>query len=176
MVFGNYDVEITVPADHIVSATGTLQNEGDVLTKTQRDRWEKAKKTFDAPIYIVTQEEAEENEKTKSTKEKTWKFEAENVRDFAFASSRKFLWDAMAVKQTDGTEVIAASMFPKEGNPLWEQFSTRAVAHTLKWYSHYTFPYPYPIAWSIHTKSIGMEYPMICFNFGRPEADGTYSL
>ena len=175
LTFGDYDVEITVPDDHLVSATGVLQNEGDVMTKTQRDRWERAKKSYEDPVIVVTEEEAIENEKTKSTKEKTWKFKAENVRDFAFASSRKFIWDAMAVKQSDGTTAIAASMYPKEGNPLWEQYSTRVVAHTLKWYSHYTFPYPYPIAWSIHTARIGMEYPMICFNFGRPEADGTYT-
>jgi hypothetical protein len=109
------------------------------------------------------------------TKEKTWHFEAENVRDFAFATSRKFIWDAMAVKQADGSTTMAMSMYPKEGNPLWERFSTKAVAHTLKWYSHYTFSYPYPVAWSINAKSIGMEYPMICFNFGRVEEDGTYS-
>ena len=174
LVFGDYEVELTVPNDHLVSATGMLQNE-DVLTSEQRKRWETAKKTYDKPVIIVTEEEARENEQTKATGEKTWKFKAENVRDFAFASSRKFIWDAMAVKQEDGSTTIAASMYPKEGNPLWEQFSTRAVAHTLKWYSHHTFPYPYPIAWSIHTKRIGMEYPMICFNYGRPEADGTYS-
>ena len=117
----------------------------------------------------------EENEKTKATKNKTWKFEAENVRDFAFASSRKFIWDAMAVKQQNGTTVMAMSMYPKEGNPLWEQYSTKVVAHTLKWYSHFTFDYPYPVAWSIHAASIGMEYPMICFNYGRCEDDGTYT-
>ena len=104
-----------------------------------------------------------------------WSFKAENVRDFAFASSRKFIWDAMGVKQSDGSIVMAMSMYPKEGNPLWERYSTKSVAHTLKWYSNYTFDYPYPVAWSIHTDRIGMEYPMICFNGGRPEADGTYT-
>lgn len=173
--FGDYEVDITVPADHAVSATGTIQNEGDVLTKKQRDRLEKAAQSFAEPVMIITPEEAAKTEKSKSKDKKTWKFKAENVRDFAFASSRKFIWDAMAVKQSNGTTVIAASMYPKEGNPLWERYSTKAVAHTLKWYSHYTFDYPYPIAWSIHTDRIGMEYPMICFNGGRPEADGTYT-
>jgi aminopeptidase N len=113
--------------------------------------------------------------KTKSTDKKTWRFKADNVRDFGFASSRKFIWDAMGVEQSDGSVVMAMSMYPKEGNPLWERYSTKAVAHTLKWYSHYTFDYPYPVAWSINAKRIGMEYPMICFNFGRPLADGTYT-
>ncbi len=173
--FGDYEVNITVPADHAVAATGMIQNEDEVLTKVQQERLAKAKQSFDEPVYVITPEEAKKTEKSKAKSKKTWTFKAENVRDFAFSSSRKFMWDAMAVKQSDGTTVIAASMFPKEGNPLWERYSTKSVAHTLKWYSHYTFDYPYPIAWSIHTDRIGMEYPMICFNGGRPEADGTYT-
>ncbi len=175
LTFGDYDVKITVPADHLVASTGTLQNPNDVLTKQQRDRMEQARKERVQPVIIATQEEAVEREKTKSTKEKTWHFKAENVRDFGFASSRKFIWDAMGVAQSDGSVVMAMSMYPKEGNPLWERFSTKAVAHTLKWYTHYTFNYPYPVAWSINAANIGMEYPMICFNFGRVEEDGTYT-
>lgn len=173
--FGDYEVSITVPADHLVSATGTLQNPEKVLTKSQRDKLEEAQKEREEPVIIVSEEEARENEKDKSAKKTTWNFAAENVRDFAFASSRKFIWDAMGVEQSDGSVVMAMSMYPKEGNPLWGRYSTKVVAHTLKWYSHYTFDYPYPVAWSINAKSIGMEYPMICFNFGRPEEDGTYS-
>lgn len=175
LTFGDYDVKITVPADHLVAATGTLQNPNDVLTRKQRSRLDDARKEFVQPVIIASQDEAVEREKTKVKKEKTWHFQADNVRDFAFSSSRKFIWDAMAVKQSDGSTTMAMSMYPKEGNPLWERFSTKAVAHTLKWYSHYTFDYPYPVAWSINAKSIGMEYPMICFNFGRVEKDGTYS-
>ncbi len=175
LTFGDYDVKITVPEDHLVASTGTLQNPNDVLTRQQRNRLDEARKAFEQPVIIATQEEAEEREKTKKTKEKTWHFSADNVRDFAFATSRKFIWDAMAVKQSDGSTTMAMSMYPKEGNPLWERFSTKAVAHTLKWYSHYTFDYPYPVAWSINAANIGMEYPMICFNFGRVEKDGTYS-
>ena len=173
--FGDYTVSITAPADHYVAATGTLENMGEVLTKTEQKRFEQAKAERANPVMIVTEEEAIKNEKTKDTGTKTWKFAAKNVRDFAFASSRKFLWDAMGVEQSDGSVVLAMSMYPKEGNPLWERYSTKSVAHTLKWYSHYTFDYPYPVAWSIHTNRIGMEYPMICFNGGRPEADGTYT-
>ena len=174
LAFGNYEVNITVPADHLVAATGSLQNESEVLTKAQQKRFDEARKAFEQPVIIATQEEAEKREKTKSKKSKTWKFKAEMVRDFAFASSRKFIWDAMAT-DINGKTIMAMSMYPKEGNPLWEQYSTKAVAHTLKWYSHYTIDYTYPVAWSINAKSIGMEYPMICFNFGRPEKDGTYS-
>ncbi|NJC27542.1 M1 family metallopeptidase [Neolewinella antarctica] len=175
LTFGDYDVKITVPADHLVASTGTLENPNDVLTRKQRAALERAREELVQPVIIASQEEATEREKTKSTKEKTWHFKADNVRDFAFSSSRKFIWDAMAVKQSDGSTVMAMSMYPKEGNPLWERFSTKAVAHTLKWYTHYTFNYPYPVAWSINAANIGMEYPMICFNYGRVEEDGTYS-
>lgn len=172
--FGNYSVEITVPADHIVAATGVLQNPKDVLTDSQLSRFEKAKKSFQKPVLIVTQEEAVANEKEKSKATKTWKFEAEDVRDFAFATSRKFIWDAQAVKINDKTP-LAMSFYPKEGNPLWEEESTKAVKNTLEFYSDRTFDYPYPVAISVHTANIGMEYPMICFNYGRPNLDGTYA-
>jgi len=172
--FGDYKVSITVPSDHIVAATGELINASSVLSKNQIKRWEKAKKNFIDPVIIVTEEEAKENEKEKSKSKKTWTFEAKNVRDFGWASSRKFIWDAMAV-DISGEKVMAYSYYPKEGNPLWEQYSTRVVAHSLKVYSKYTIDYTYPQATSVHAKSIGMEYPMICFNFGRPESDGTYS-
>ena len=173
--FGDYEVSITVPSDHLVASTGTLLNPEDVLSSEQRKRLDQAREEFVDPVLIVTQSEAERAEKSKAKSKKTWTFQADNVRDFAFASSRKFIWDAMAVEQSDGSIVMAMSMYPKEGNPLWELYSTKAVAHTLKWYSHYTFDYPYPVAWSINSKRIGMEYPMICFNYGRVEEDGTYS-
>ena len=172
--FGDYKVSITVPSDHIVAATGELINASSVLSETQIKRWKKAKNNFFEPVIIVTEEEATENEKEKSKSQKTWTFEAKNVRDFGWASSRKFIWDAMAV-DISGETVMAYSYYPKEGNPLWEQYSTRVVAHSLKVYSKYTIDYIYPQATSVHAKSIGMEYPMICFNFGRPESDGTYS-
>lgn len=174
LTFGDYEVEITVPADHLVAATGTLKNDKEVLTKDQISRMERAKKETTTPVIIASQAEAEARELLRSDKVKTWKFSAKNVRDFAFASSRKFIWDAMAVNQ-NGNTIMAMSMYPKEGNPLWEKYSTKAVAHTLKWYSEYTFDYPYPVAWSINADKIGMEYPMICFNFGRTEPDGTYA-
>jgi hypothetical protein len=171
--FGNYEVSITVPEDHVLGASGVLQNTKEVLSATQAERFLKAK-TSDSPVMIVSPEEALAAEKGKAKGKKTWTFKAVNVRDFAFASSRKFIWDAMGVKFGDRT-VMAMSYYPKEGNPLWEKYSTKVVAHTIKWYSHYTFDYPYPVAISVHTDRIGMEYPMICFNGGRPEKDGTYS-
>jgi hypothetical protein len=172
--FGDYDVKITVPADHIMEATGDLLNEKKVLTRDQRKRYEQARTSFKDPVMIVTQEEAEKAEKGKSTKTKTWHFNAKNVRDFAFATSRKYIWDAMAVN-INGKTVMATSLYPKEGNPLWEEHSTRVVANTLEEYSKYTFDYPYSKAVSVHADRQGMEYPMICFNFGRPNPDGTYS-
>lgn len=174
LCFGNYRVAITVPSDHIVASTGELVNPKSVLTAEQRKRFDLAKKTFDQPVMIVTEEEAREAEKTKEKGQKTWIFSAKNVRDFGWASSRKFIWDAMAVK-VGKYKPLAMSFYPKEGNPLWEQYSTKAVAQTLKTYSKYTVDYSYPVAISVHTKWIGMEYPMICFNGGRPEPDGTYS-
>ena len=172
--FGDYKVSITVPSDHVVASTGELTNESRVLTSSQRARLAKAKKSYQDPVIIVTQAEAEAAEIKKNSTTKTWIFEAENVRDFAFASSRKFIWDAMAVN-IGGKTTMAMSYYPKEGNPLWEQYSTRVVAHTLEVYSKFTIDYPYHKAISVHTKWIGMEYPMICFNGGRPESDGTYS-
>ncbi|MEJ1236670.1 M1 family metallopeptidase [Chryseolinea sp. T2] len=172
--FGDYKVRITVPADHMVGATGSLKNPNDVLSKTEIDRFNSAKTSYDKPVIIVTQAEATQKEKTKATQKKTWEFQADNVRDFAFCSSRKFIWDAQAVKIGDKTP-LAMSYYPKEGNPLWEKESTKAVKNTIEVYSKYTIDYPYPVAISVHTASIGMEYPMICFNFGRPNKDGSYS-
>ena len=172
--FGDYDVKITVPTDHIVGATGQLSNAEDILSAQQLNRLKEAKNSEKEPVFIVTEKEAIKNEKQRKKGMKTWHFKAENVRDFGWASSRKFIWDAMVVKQ-NSSDVLAMSFYPKEGNPLWEQYSTKTVAHTLKCYSKYTFDYPYPVAISVHSKWIGMEYPMICFNGGRPDEDGTYS-
>jgi Peptidase family M1 domain len=172
--FGNYKVALTVPNDHIVGASGELQNPNAVLSSEQIKRWEKAK-TATRPVLIVSQEEAEKAEKGKPSGKKTWIYKADNVRDFAFASSRKFIWDAMQV-DVEGKKVWAMSLYPKEGNPLWGQYSTMVVAHTLRSYSKHTVAYPYPVAYSCHAVAGGgMEYPMISFNGGRPEADGTYS-
>ena len=179
--FGNYRVSITAPADHIVSASGVLQNPEKVLTAAQRQRLEQAR-TAQTPTLIVTPEEARANEmngaeKTRnspSAPKKTWIFAADNVRDFAFASSRKFIWDAQG-HDVEGNRVMAMSFYPKEGNPLWAKYSTHAIIHTLNVYSRYSFAYPYPVAQSINGPVGGMEYPMICFNGPRPEPDGTYS-
>ena len=171
--FGDYKVSITAPADHVVGATGTLQNAAQVLSDTQLKRWEQAKSAT-KPVLMVTQDEAVKNESSRATGTKTWTYLAKNVRDFAWASSRKFIWDAMQIKQ-EGKPVMCMSYYPKEGNPLWGQYSTQVVAHTIKTYSKYTIPYAYPVAISVHGPVGGMEYPMLCFNGGRPEKDGTYS-
>ncbi|MCF1192995.1 M1 family metallopeptidase [Mangrovimonas sp. AS39] len=166
--FGNYNVEITVPEDHVVASTGSLQNEDQVLSKQQRKRLDEAKKSFDAPVLIITPEEALKNEQSKSSKMKTWKFKAENVRDFAWATSRKFIWDAQAHQFSDHV-TMAMSFYPNEGLPVWEEESTKAVVAALEVYSEATFEYPYPVAISVNTSNIGMEFPMISFNGGRPK-------
>lgn len=171
--FGDYEVSITTPADFLVSATGECKNADDVLTSVQRSRLQKAR-TSAKPLMIVTPDEALSNESSRKSGTKTWKFAARMVRDFAFAGSRKFIWDALGV-QVGGKTVMCMSFYPKEGNPLWERYSTEVVAHTIRTYSKFTLDYPYPVAQSVHAASIGMEYPMICFNGGRPESDGTYS-
>ncbi|WP_262695539.1 M1 family metallopeptidase [Kordiimonas aquimaris] len=167
--FGNYTVDITVPADHIVGSTGELQNPRDVLTSAQRSRLKQAE-TADRPIFIVTREEALENEKERASDTKTWSFAAENVRDFAFGSSRKFVWDALGVKMPkSGRTVMAMSLYPDEAMPLWDKYSTHAIAHTLDTYSRYSFEYPYPVAWSVNGPiGGGMEYPMITSNGPKP--------
>ncbi|MBP6002600.1 MAG: M1 family metallopeptidase [Pyrinomonadaceae bacterium] len=171
--FGDYLVRITTPNDHVVSATGVLQNPSVVLTPTQIQRL-KQSETAKEPIKIITQDEATANEKSKPTGKKTWVFKADNVRDFAFAASRKFIWDAQG-HNVNANKVMAMSFYPKEGNPLWEKYSTQAIIHTLNVYSRYSFDYPYPVAQSINGPVGGMEYPMICFNGPRPLPDGTYS-
>lgn len=171
--FGNYLVRITVPDDHIVAATGRLQNPEKVLTVEQQKRFKQAE-TAKKPMFIVTPEEAKQNEASQPKGKKTWVFQADRVRDFAFASSRKFIWDAQGHK-VEGQPVMAMSFYPKEGEPLWSKYSTHAIIHTLNVFSKYTFPYPYPVAISVNGPVGGMEYPMICFNGPRPEKDGTYS-
>ena len=172
--FGDYDVNITVPSDHILDATGVLQNPKEVLSKIEYNRYKKAQNSFEKPVIIVSEDEVIEKEKSFSKTKKTWKFKAKNVRDFAFATSRKFIWDMQAVK-IGSNKVMAVSLYPKEGNPLWEEYSTKAVVQSLITYSKFTFDYPYPKAVSVHAKNQGMEYPMICWNFGRPDEDGNYS-
>jgi hypothetical protein len=174
--FGNYDVSITTPADHVISSTGTLQNPDQILTSQQRERLARARASYQNTVYIVTPAEAAAAERSKSTTTKTWRFTAENVRDFAWASSRKFIWDAMAVRQTGGDDVLAMSFFPKEGDPLWSAYSTKSIAHTIRVYGRLAFPYPYAVAQSVNGPVGGMEYPMITFNGPRPEKDDKGNL
>lgn len=172
LTFGNFKVAMTVPADHVIMSTGEGQNYASVLTPAQMARWNKAR-TSAEPVEVVTLAEAQAAEKQKSEKKKTWIFKADNVRDFAWGSSRKFIWDALATN-IEGKKVMCMSGYPKEAYGLYRKFSSKAVEHTIKTYSKFTIPYPYPVAQSIEASN-GMEYPMICFNFGRTEKDGTYS-
>lgn len=171
--FGNYRVRITAPEDMVVAATGVLQNPQEVLTAAQRQRLKQAE-TAKEPMFVITPQEAKANELSKPKGKKTWAFHADNVRDFGWASSRKFIWDAQG-HNVEGNRVMAMSFYPNEAEPLWSRYSTHAIMHTLNVYSRHTVPYPYPVAQSINGPVGGMEYPMICFNGPRPEPDGTYS-
>lgn len=172
LTFGNFKVQMTVPADHAVASTGECLNYATNLSATQMARWTKAQ-TAKEPVEIITLEEAKKAETSKSDKKKTWIFKADRVRDFAWTSSRKYVWDAMPA-YVEGKKVMCMSFYPKESYYLYRPYSTKVVAHTIKVYSDFTIPYPYPVAQSVEAAS-GMEYPMICFNFGRTEKDGTYS-
>ncbi len=172
LAFGNYKVNITVPEDHIVAATGECKNLAAVLTPAQLTRWNQAQNAA-SPLEIVTLQEALDNAKEKSNGKKTWIYEAQNVRDFAFNTSRRLVWDAMAVN-VEGKKVMCMSYYGKEAYPIYRKYSTKAVAHTIDVYSKFTTPYTYPVAISVEA-SIGMEYPMLAMNYGRAEKDGTYS-
>jgi hypothetical protein len=172
LTFGNFHVQMTVPADHIIGATGECVNYAAVLTPAQLARYNNAK-TSSVPVQMVTLDEAKRAEANPSSNKKTWVFQANNVRDFAWTSSRKFIWDGMG-QDVEGKKVMCMSYYGKEAYNLYSKFSTRLVAHTVKSYSSFTFPFPYPVAQSVEASN-GMEYPMICFNYGRTEKDGTYS-
>ncbi|MBY0478593.1 MAG: M1 family metallopeptidase [Chitinophagaceae bacterium] len=172
LTFGNYKVKMTVPGDFVIAATGECQNYKQLLTPAQLQRWAEAQNAKDV-VEVITLAEATANEKDKSTDKKTWIYSAENVRDFAWGASRKFVWDAMPT-YVEGKKIMSMSYYPKEAYTLWRKYSTKVTAHTLKVYSKHTIPYPYPVALSVEA-SQGMEYPMIAFNFGRTEKDGTYS-
>jgi len=172
LVFGNFNVKLTVPADHVIGATGTCSNYAQILSATQLQRWQKAQNSTDV-VEIVTLDEAKTAEKNKATTTKTWIFKADSVRDFAWGSSRKFIWDALPAK-VEKKSVMCMSFYGKEAYPLYRKYSSKTIAHTIKTYSKYTIPYPYPVAQSVEAAN-GMEYPMICFNYGRAEKDNTYS-
>jgi len=174
LTFGNFKVQMTVPSDHVIGGTGECTNYMAVLSPDRLARYNKAK-TSSVPVEIVTLAEAKKAEAAPSKTTKTWTFQATNVRDFAWTSSRKFIWDAMGAK-VDGSSknIMCMSYYAKEAYSLWSKYSTRLVAHTVKTYSSFTFPYPYPVAQSVEASN-GMEYPMICFNNGRTEKDGTYT-
>jgi hypothetical protein len=174
LTFGDYKVALNVPADHVIDATGQCSNYSQVLTAAQYKRWQQAQNSYKEPIEVVNLSEAKNAMKGHVTARKTWNWHAENVRDFAWVSSRRVVWDAMATQIDGGRKVMAMSVYGPEAYPLYRKYSTKVVAHTIKTYSKHTIPYPYPCATSVEASN-GMEYPMICFNYGRAESDGTYS-
>lgn len=172
LTFGNFRVRMTVPADHVVGATGECQNYKEVLTPAQYQRWQQAQNSKE-PVEVVNLDEAKKALQGHAGKTSTWVYEAQNVRDFAWVSSRRLVWDALATN-VEGNKVMAMSYYGPEAYPLYRRYSSKVVAHTVKSYSKHTIPYPYPVAISVEAAN-GMEYPMICFNYGRADKDGTYS-
>ena len=164
--FGDFDVEITVPRSFVVAATGELQNPSDVLTSDQLQRFETAKRS-PTPVPIVEKDHVDKEQyRPAGTGPLTWRFRAEGVRDFAWAASKAFIWDAASY---DG--VLAMSFYPQEGLggasrgppvPGWEE-STNHILHALEHYSTMWHPYPYPVAINVAGTALGMEYPMIVF-------------
>lgn len=174
LVFGDFQVSMNVPADHVVGATGECQNYNQVLSTAQLSRYKNAENSNE-PLEIITLAEAKIAEKSKSKARKTWVYKATDVRDFAWTSSRKYVWDGMSTTIPENqNKVMAMSFYPKEAYGLYRKYSTKAIVHTIQTYSDFTIPYPYPVAQSVEAAN-GMEYPMICFNYGRTEKDGTYS-
>lgn len=172
--FGNYEVSIDVPADHVVNGTGECINYKEVLSANQFKRYEIAKKASE-PVEIITIAEANKNAfGSKSKDRKIWQFKAQNVRDFAWVSSRRLAWDGMNVSIDGGRDVMVMSLYGKEAYGLFRRYSTKLVAQTLKTYSKYTIPYPYPVAISVEAFN-EMEYPMISFNTGRTDENGKYT-
>lgn len=174
--FGNYDVSLTVPWNHIVDATGELQNPAEVLTPTQRRRLTKAYESED-PVFIIEPDEVmTPKSRPANSGMLTWHFKAENVRDFAWVSSKTYVWDAAGFRYDDSDRVIKVhSIYPRDAMPLWDKVSTRATLQTLKTYGRLAFQYPYPKAVNVHGPVFGMEYPMIAFCGARPQPDGSYS-
>jgi hypothetical protein len=173
--FGNYDVELTVPSNHIVQSTGVLQNPEQVLTQTQRDRLAQAM-TSETPTFIIRPDEVmDPSTRPTSSGTLTWHFVAENVRDFAWVSSKTYVWDAAGYRYASDNRLVEAhSLYPRVAMPLWDSLSTRAVIQTLETYGRMAFEYPYPKASNIHGPVGGMEYPMIAFCGARPRPDGSY--
>ncbi len=156
--YGSFDVKLTVPANHICLATGTLQNPTEVLTPTLRERLAKAAKSDETVMIIARDEVGASFTRPKRTGELTWHYKADNVRDFAFASSAAFIWDAA---QWNG--ILAQSLYPVEGQQIWKE-STQYVRFSLKEFSEKWFPYPYNTMINVNgSVPGGMEYPMMIF-------------
>ncbi len=174
--FGSYDVQITVPRDHIVRATGTLRNPEQVLTATQRQRLAQAMRDT-VPVFIVAANEVGNvSARPSGEGELTWRFTADSVRDFAWASSRAFVWDAAGYRYPQSGRLVEMhSVYPRDAMPLWDKVSTRAIKQTLITYGRMAFEYPYAQASNVHGPVFGMEYPMIAFCGARPSPDGTYT-
>ena len=169
--YGDFDVEVTVPANMLVVGTGTLDNERDVYTAAQRERLAQARRSTRAVPIIRRDEVGTPAASTAQTGTKVWNFEAENVRDVAWGASAAFILDGAtaAVRQDDGSvnNVLILSAYPAEGigtpeAPGWEEatrYGRASILNNSRW-----FPYPYPEAVSVASHIGGMEYPMLHFS------------
>jgi Peptidase family M1 domain len=176
--YGNFNVEITVPRDYLVVGTGVLQNPGQVLTATERERLEKARKS-DETVHVVAEDEVGKAETRPAGKgDLTWKFHADSVRDFSWAASKSFIWDA-----SHWDDVLLMAVYPEEGigsdagsgTEGWED-AVQMMRHTFKYYSTNYFHFPYPTAVNVAGIVGGMEYPMIVFCSVRARGQSLYSV
>ena len=161
--YGDFDFTIDAPADHIVVASGDLQNPNEVLTAEQLQRFNTAKQS-DKTIIIRSADEVKDPSSRPKKERLAWHFKINNARDVSWASSRSFIWDAAKINLPSGKKALAMSVYPDEsnGNKGWGR-STEYVKSVVENYSKRWFEYPYNSAVNVATNVRGMEYPGIIF-------------
>ena len=160
--FGSYDVHLTVPGDHVCVATGMLQNPDEVLSETEWERWRGAF-ADEGTRWIRTREEAAVGSgRPEGTDPLTWRYRAEDVRTFAWATSAAFAWTAGGVTVPDRGRVLCQALFAPEAPALWDG-CVDMLRHSVEFYSGFLTPYPYPQITCVRGGETGMEYPMIVY-------------
>jgi hypothetical protein len=172
--FGTYDVQITAPADHVVCATGALINADAVLSEKELRLWKLAHGSK-ATVVIRGEEDLTDLPADDLGEPKTWRFRAENVRSFAWTSSRATIWDAAGIDWGDGAATLVQSVYPSEARGAWVE-STQMLRHSILHYSQSWFRYPYPAATNVNGDVAGMEYPMIIFCGGDTNKQGLFGV
>lgn len=171
--FGSYDVKITVPDGHVVCATGVLKNPDEVLSDAQMRLWKLAHAS--KSTVVIRSEEDLDQEPAADAPAKTWHFEADNVRSFAWTSSPATIWDAAAIDWGDGTSTFVQSVYPREARGAWVE-STQMLRQSILTYSEMWFRYPYPSATNVNGNVGGMEYPQIIFCGGDTDKRGLHGV